>query len=412
MAAMWDSARKPIKIKSVIQSDGTRRFLLEDNDVNGNNKGLRHTQSSEKSKIVVKVANIHEEREIEEVTPLPAPFPSPKKVLAVDCTEGLNNIASEFLEVNGNRLWRRNRHFYKSFEQADGKTDLPFLTQYDNYHVGRGRDKGLYYTGLNVNEGTMMGEEIIDSIKLPSNWKSESSWIKGSSYGGPKVGSTSVLRDSRSLSPDVIPSGLLERETNALCSRIMTWIDKEVKRNKGNLPVGIKGSDMRMLNGLTVPSLTDLTPSSLSASSSSSSISNNSNNNNCASSGSSTSSGFAGSGDEGPVMSLPKLISSLRKSDGQQQGKSKKSVTIQEDVNHMKQKRRRRRRRDPNNPPSSTSSTPGGNPTDGNNVWGEVKLEDCTVYLMGETESRPMCNIEVPEKKDKIQLHIFLPVIQ
>lgn len=53
----------------------------------------------------------------------------------------------------------------------------------------------------------------------------------------------------------------------------------------------------------------------------------------------------------------------------------------------------------------------------------EVKIDsNCTVYLMGETKSRPVCTIEVAgggngegvpsggQNENKVQIHIFLPL--
>ncbi|CAG7731785.1 unnamed protein product [Allacma fusca] len=404
---MWDSARKPIKIKSVIQSDGTRRFLLEDNISDSSNSGKSFLEGTNKE--TFKIANVQrlidDQATGDRLSKFPTTVNTTKKVLSSspsldrDPTDYETTIKNDYLEINGNRVWRQNRRLFKSFDQRySDERDSPFHNSSlcQNIHELLLRNN-LRHCNLHPHSAMLHGrsESKREMENMPLNWKQASSWAKGNSYGNGLTDSYSQKkRDSRSrsMSPEVVhvqSSNSLEKETNALCTRIMTWIDKEVKRNKGALPTGFKGKDLRIINELTVGAGTE------SSGSASSDTNSNLNGNGCLT---------------GSEENLPKIPSSLKKTPSLGNlEKNKKSVTIVEDMEYVKHKKRKKKK--PVLKPVEEMDVDREVSETGNNVWGEVKLDDCTVYLMGETKARPVCNIEVPENKDKIQLHIFLPVI-
>jgi hypothetical protein len=569
---MWDSARKPMKIRTILNPDGTRHFLLNDdiskpsrfNDLK-NRKD--HQNGCVQNKLIVKVSSCENlsntlQQDVAKVNCNNLNhWDSSSLLLKEESVPYLTHKVEEFhlqnekftdhekrsfafqdeLGICGSKLYsikgRRNRLIQKSLigpfllDNSSGSFDEECLSTFSDHKI-------------EFLDMIPVRSPVIKSLIQSSTTQKEKFSVgsgSSTSSGCDIGGSGSTSRES-SLAPDGLEKGGNNRHTNCsrdilspenkLCSRIMTWINLEVRKNGSlksrALAPGVSPADFRMLAGGLMPipesqnsHCTSFSSCSLSSSTSGSRRSSctelnlkgnklsfilkesgeSLRNDTGESSESSSNRGSGGMLDKCcPGLSLPKLlVSNLKQSP--KTHNMKKTVKISEDLpkwqrnskseepHYMSSKKRKSKNSYRNQENTSIPKiTPGSGTAivkrrqsigkmvtgldysdneENNNInhieninnkskwmnseqtdeldesgyFGEVRIDDYTVYLMGETKSRPVCKIEVPEKNTvslsercpdgnnntkgnygkqdsdggcngKVQVHIFLPVTE
>lgn len=260
---MWDSAKKPIKVRTIIQPNGMRHFIV-------------HEESNVHSKPRKPIRPKNDQS-----LPSQPKLTCPLLVRSNTFDEGhpkwpLSYENPNFFGVEGSKINNSKYKTSRYFQTFQKSQNTPVMRSYSH-------------------------TEALDFLPVKS----------------PVI--KQLINGTRAPAEPTPPSAPSRSQTTTLCSRIMTWIDLEVKRNatttRGNAS-GLSFNEPSLLNDLP-----DYSPTSGSSSDA----------------GSSTTSSSDSSG-----VSLPKLIPCWKKG-GVDQGK--KSVRICEDLPRWGKMKRRMKRR-------------------------------------------------------------------
>lgn len=453
---MWDSAKKPMKIRSVIQLDGSRKFLLDDDKEDCSGKKVSLRLSKKKSSSCENLASTDTNFQQFGHSDL-----SNSKSCNSQDDFGINGYKVFQARKLNSQAFRR----YSQIPEFDQIHKPGQLTRYRN-HKSFAFDHFHDFRTIESLDLIPVKSPVIKRLINNCN----NNVTRPAQFSPPKKSVRSQSTTNFEEISKLIVSGrsrnsrcVLSPET-LLCSRIMTWIDLEVRKNgtilsESGIPVvgltsGIHGAPQNSKqNGLKKGTVNKkkkkLGPKGGNNSSSSNSSRTGSRRSsiseiivtspNSEHSSSSRNNGSSSSSASSDIQ----LVSSLKKSGKNVAGKAcediakKKSVRISDDlprwdgmrkktmvlvngkIHHCDEKNNGN---GINNEESNTNSTSSSSRDD--DFWGEMKIDDhTTVCIMGETKSRAACKIEVPSvtnstyhgsssedsKTNRVQLHIFLP---
>lgn len=344
---MWDSAKKPIKVRSVLQPNGMRHFIVNEdsNEIyskptvkqrrNSNNKNIRatttegdtfdcHQSFNEKSGSAGLETSDSQRKEQGKEASLSSCPPLIRSNTLNDADDrwatSIYDSDRNFFGVSGSRINNSKKHkgqhsrFIHQFPHAT-KSNVE-ITRYP--HLIRTEVLDLVPVKSPVIKKLISGKVISTDISEQHDQPKSKGTGAKQSNGAPST---------------------------TLCSRIMTWIDLEVKRNavkgKPSTSMSFNSADLNIVSELMLPGdysqLNALSSSPISDTSSSSSSSGESSTTNSCNSTSSNGS-FSSS-----TVSLPKLIPCWRKEGGSSVAgnKTKKSVRISEDLPRWGKMKRR-----------------------------------------------------------------------
>lgn len=343
---MWDSAKKPIKVRSVLQRNGMRHFVVNEESDEVYSNFLQQKQRQTNSKPARPPVdgtdnagfqrhhhdkycsnNNNEDDSKDKMSPLNVqPLHRSQTLNEVDERRPSSEIDGDFFGVAGSKI-------------CNSKTHKGQCTHYfHQFHNQPHNFAQLHKESMDMSRCPRLRPDLLDLVPV------KSPVIKKLISGGL---TTANNRDLIS-SGDFLKSKLGSRSSqqdglppNTLCSRIMTWIDLEVKRNTGKgkplRKLSFTSADLSLVNDLALPpcELTSTSPSSDSGSESTSS-----------GEGINTSSSHSSSCNSSSEISLPKLVPCWRKEKDGTGNKVKKSVRISDDLPRWGNMKRRGRLKD------------------------------------------------------------------
>ncbi|CAL8100719.1 unnamed protein product [Orchesella dallaii] len=342
---MWDSAKKPIKIRSVLQPNGMRHYILneEQEEIYASSHKRLHSRPSRSSGRIdnqktgqqqqntydrSRGANDYSDKN--SLSKSREPFLSssstalPHSLSRNDSEEKklFDNEEGDFLGIAGSKICNSKKHKSKSH----------YSRNFHNFPQSLKEDSLLQLQkDMEIGTDPHSSVDILDLV--PVKKSASKKLIKGEiNESGSGSGESETPQNHRK-EANAYENG---KQSTTLCSRIMTWIDLEVKRNaqKGKSPrtFPFVSADLNIETELSLPYDISALKTSVALLSSDSSSSEDSNS--CSiSQFSSTSSS---------EVHLPKLVPCWRKEViGSTQIKVKKSVRIAEDLPRWGKMKRR-----------------------------------------------------------------------
>jgi len=530
---MWDSAKKPIKIRTILKPDGSRYFMLNEIakescvDLLHTGKEVNKLNSLKKLSSC-DIPNTNEETPVDNSVHLRNHHSVPTHSTVSRLTQKLEDFTLDRDKFSrdlpaGDTTFGVSGSKFCSFNKSQSRFKRSSLSNYHNASYWLAHKSESVDDDFNMESCGQATQKIefLDMIPVQSpviksllrsnltnnhligNKKSKSN--NNNSSGSISCNSSresSLTPDDEEASGSGENSGNLNNTSvsleNKLCSKIMTWINLEVRKNGSinnrTFPPGTSPGELRMIAGELMPNLECLsTNNSFSSSLSSSAtgsrrsscneqqIHSSSNSSTCNATTTSESNSLSPGKTPRTLPRLlvsnlkqrPKVKKSVRISDvlpkwrksmkdengessvldkkrkssissdrgsrNHAKGRSNTIVSNESQVQQMKTKcistSNKSQREEKRN---TKSNWLGANcledlELDESGYFGEVKIDDCTVYLMGETKSRPVCKIEVPETsvrslpysnnlngehdenlqgKVQVHVHIFLPVTE